>query len=147
MMIVMMMSMQLCQLLHLPDQAPVQPRQSAGRDPRHGGHPHQHSPGTGSLIMQTGANWSQTSPICLIPRRVHSTPLVMKVYREIVSELLVLAGGHGYNIQRRFDFCLKCELCEILGKTDISQLAKSGEIVETLGSTQVMQEKFPVAGL
>ena len=104
MMIVMMMSMQLCQLLHLPDQAPVQPRQSAGRDPRHGGHPHQHSPGTGSLIMQTGANWSQTSPICLIPRRVHSTPLVMKVYREIVSELLVLAGGHGYNIQRRFNF-------------------------------------------
>ena len=28
-----------------------------------------------------------------------------------------------------------------------AQLAKSGEIVETLGSTQVMQEKFPVAGL
>ena len=27
------------------------------------------------------------------------------------------------------------------------QFAKSGEIVETLGSTQVMQEKFPVAGL
>ena len=28
-----------------------------------------------------------------------------------------------------------------------TQAAKSGEIVETLGSTQVMQEKFPVAGL
>ena len=28
-----------------------------------------------------------------------------------------------------------------------SQLAKSGKIVETLGSTQVMEEKFPVAGL
>ena len=32
-------------------------------------------------------------------------------------------------------------------KVNISQVAKSGEIVETLGSTQVMQEKFPVAGL
>ena len=27
------------------------------------------------------------------------------------------------------------------------QVAKSGQIVETLGSIQVMQEKFPVAGL
>ena len=28
-----------------------------------------------------------------------------------------------------------------------AQVAKSGELVETLGSTQVMQEKIPVAGL
>ena len=35
--------------------------------------------------------------------------------------------------------------CEAASGT--TQLAKSGEIVETLGSTQVMQEKFPVAGL
>ena len=35
----------------------------------------------------------------------------------------------------------------MVGSLSITQLAKSGEIVETLGSTQVMQEKFPVAGL
>ena len=70
---------QLCQLLHLPDQAPVQPRQSAGRDHRYGGHQHQHSPGTGTLIMQTGANWTHSNFANLFD--TSSTPLVMKVYR------------------------------------------------------------------
>ena len=37
--------------------------------------------------------------------------------------------------------------CDITYVIHLPQVAKSGEIVETLGSTQVMQEKFPVAGL
>ena len=35
----------------------------------------------------------------------------------------------------------------VRGNTNKTQLAKSGQIVETLGSIQVMQEKFPVEGL
>ena len=59
---------QLRQLLHLPDQAPVQPRRSAGRDHRHGGgHHRQHCPGTATLTCKMSHIWSQTRPLCVIP--------------------------------------------------------------------------------
>ena len=79
---------QLRQLLHLPDQAPVQPRRSAGRDHRHGGgHHRQHCPGTATLTCKLSHIAVKLGALCDTSRA-----LVMKVYREIVSELLVLAG-------------------------------------------------------
>ena len=55
--------------------------------------------------------------------------------------------GHQHRAPRTRSLDISNQLCMKGFIASASQLSKSGQIVETLGSTQVMQEKFPVAGL
>ena len=66
---------------------------------------------------------------------------------ETATDMLQTNEGEDNEYDYMFDRTDNWNYFIMVGSLSITQLAKSGEIVETLGSTQVMQEKFPVAGL